>query len=252
MISSQSTLAVDMKRKLADAYAAIRSQAPWSHPKSPEISHHRILPHATYSPWLLDEGFQTVYQYIKSHTLVDIYRCYELWTLGQQLSHVPGNFLEVGVWRGGTGALLASAVKANTEKHVYLADTFQGVVKASGDDTVYVGGEHADTSSTLVSELLKGLGLSNFTLLEGIFPDQTANRFKGTLALLHCDVDVYSSAKDVVEWGIPLLGHGGALVFDDYGFSGCEGVTKLANELRADKRFIFIHNLNGHAIFIKK
>ena len=252
MITSQTALAADMKHKLADAYDAIRSQAPWSHPKSPEISHHRVLPHATYSPWLLDDAFQDVYQRIKSHTLVDIYRCYELWTLGQQLSHVPGNFLEVGVWRGGTGALLAAAAQADRAKHVYLADTFQGVVKAGGDDTVYVGGEHADTSPALVSDLLKGLGLSNFSLLEGIFPEQTAHGFQGTLALLHCDVDVYSSAKGVVEWALPMLSPGAAIVFDDYGFSGCEGVTKLANELRTDKSLLFIHNLNGHAIFIKK
>lgn len=252
MITSQTSLAADMKQKLAEAYAAIRSQAPWSHPKSPEIPHHRVLPHATYSPWLLDEGFQTVFQHIKNHTLVDIYRCYELWTLGQQLSLVPGNYLEVGVWRGGTGALLAATVKDNAAKHVYLADTFQGVVKAGGADTVYTGGEHADTSSALVSDLLKGLGLANFTLLEGIFPEQTASSFQGGLALLHCDVDVYASAKDVVEWGIPLLSSGGCIVFDDYGFSGCEGVTKLVNELRSDKRFLFIHNLNGHAILIKK
>jgi O-methyltransferase len=252
MIATQTNLAADIKQKLADGYAAIRSQAPWCHPKSPEISHHRVLPHATYSPWLLDERFQAVYQHIKNHTLVDIYRCYELWTLGQQVSSVPGNFLEVGVWRGGTGALLASAIKANPDKHVFLADTFSGVVKAGGDDTVYMGGEHADTSPAMVSNLLTGLGLSNFSLLQGIFPDQTAHGYKGQLAMLHCDVDVYSSAKGVVEWGIPLLSQGGVIVFDDYGFSGCEGVTRLVNSLRTDRRFLFIHNLNGHAILIKK
>jgi O-methyltransferase len=89
-------------------------------------------------------------------------------------------------------------------------------------------------------------------LLQGIFPEQTAEKFHGKLALLHCDVDVYSSAKDVVQWGIPLLSQGGAIVFDDYGFSGCEGVTRLVEELRKDPSFLFIHNLNGHAILIKK
>lgn len=70
--------------------------------------------------------------------------------------------------------------------------------------------------------------------------------------MLHLDVDVYSSAKDVVQWGIPLLSQGSAIVFDDYGFSGCEGVTRLVEQLRKDSRFLFIHNLNGHAILIKK
>ena len=42
-------------------------------------------------------------------------------------------------------------------------------------------------------------------------------------------------------------------MFDDYGFSGCEGVTKYVNELRESNRdLFFIHNLNGHAILIKQ
>jgi len=252
MLTTQHSQVAELKQKLADAYATIRSQSPWSHPRSPELPHHRVLPYATYSPWLHDVDFQLVYERIKCHTLVDIYRCYELWSIGLQMNMIPGNFLEVGVWRGGTGALLASSVQGNPSKHVYLADTFTGVVKAGADDTAYVGGEHADTSPKIVSDLLHTLGLSNFSLLQGIFPEQTAERFHGQLALLHCDVDVYSSAKDVVLWGIPLLSHGGAIVFDDYGFSGCEGVTRLVEELRKDPRFLFIHNLNGHAILIKK
>jgi len=140
MNTTETIFFADLKEKLANAYAAIRSQAPWHHPKTPTILHHRVLPHATYSPWLMDSDFQAVYQQIKNHTLVDVYRCYELWTLGQQMKLVPGDFLEVGVWRGGTGALLASCVKPFPEKQVFLADTFAGVVKAGEDDTFYTGG----------------------------------------------------------------------------------------------------------------
>ena len=249
MISTQADLVTDMKQKISEAYSTLRSQPPWSHPKTPDISHHRVLPRATYSPWLLDASFQAVYQCIKGHTLVDIYRCYEIWTLGRQLSQVSGSFLEVGVWRGGTGALLAAAAP---QKHVYLADTFAGVVKAGDDDTKYIGGEHADTPAELVADLLQSIKLSNFSLLKGIFPDQTAPAIEDKLALCHCDVDVYYSAKDVVEWVIPRLIQGGAIVFDDYGFSGCEGVTRFVNEMRNDPRFLFFHNLNGHAIMVRK
>ena len=44
---------------------------------------------------------------------------------------------------------------------------------------------------------------------------------------------------------------GGMIVFDDYGFSGCEGVTKLVDEERNKNDRIVIHNLNGHGIIIK-
>lgn len=40
-------------------------------------------------------------------------------------------------------------------------------------------------------------------------------------------VDVYQSAKDIVEWAMPRLTRGGVVVFDDYGFRNCEGVTTL-------------------------
>jgi len=70
--------------------------------------------------------------------------------------------------------------------------------------------------------------------------------------LCHIDVDTYDSAKDIVEWVWPRLSVGGAVVFDDYGFVRCEGVTKLVNELSSDNDKLFIHNLNGHGLIFKR
>jgi O-methyltransferase len=187
-----------------------------------------------------------LYEHVKEHTLVDIYRGYELWTATKQAPN--GAILEVGVWRGGTGAILAAAGYGKT---VYLADTFCGVVKAGASDTRYRGGEHADASKEAVRGLLRGLGLSNAIILEGIFPDQTGGQVAGSIALLHCDVDVYESTRDIVLWALPRMPHSGILIFDDYGFDGCEGVTRFVNELRAEPGLFFIYNLNGHAIFVK-
>jgi O-methyltransferase len=220
----------------------------WRHASSPNITHRKVLPHATYSPWLDDDEFRRCYEIIRGHTLVDIYRCYELWQLGKQLAGMEGSFLEVGVWRGGTGCLLAQAAE---NRVVYLADTFAGVVKAGENDPVYVGGEHADTSEETVRDLIARLGLRNTRLLRGVFPEDTASEVREKLALVHCDVDVYSSARATVEWALPRLLRGGVIVFDDYGFSGCEGVTKLVNELRERAGLRFVHNLNGHALLIK-
>ena len=232
------------------AYAALRAIDPWTYPES-DILHHRVLPYATLAPWLNDEGFVSVYEKVKAHTLVDIYRCYELWTLAKQLSGIDGAILEVGVWRGGTGAILAEAASPLLKK-VYLADTFKGVVKAGSNDTAYKGGEHSDTSLKHVRELVFSLNLNNVQLLEGIFPEETGHFIDEQIALLHCDVDVYSSAKDVVNWALPRMNIGSILIFDDYGFYGCEGIAKFVNEFRIRRDFTFIHNLNGHAIFIKK
>jgi len=219
-----------------------------SHSSKP---HGPVTPYATYSPWVVDADFQTIFNNIKQHTLVDIYRCYELWTLAGQTREIEGDILEVGVWRGGTGAILAKAVQHIAGKRVFLADTFSGVVKAGNKDNRYQGGEHADTSMAIVEKLLQDLSLSNAQILQGIFPEDSHTRIQGKIAMLHCDVDVYQSSKDIVEWCLPRLSVGAMLVFDDFGFSGCEGVTTYCEELRTSKGFCFLHNLNGHAIFVK-
>jgi O-methyltransferase len=224
----------------------------FKNPHAPEFKYQKIFPRATYSPWYCDVEFGPVYMAIHKHTGVDMYRLYELWSIARQLAKVDGCFLEVGVWRGGTGALLAT-MSANTapSRRIYLADTFQGVVKTGENDTGYCDGVHADTSIDIVRELMTSMGLTNVTLLQGIFPEDTAGQVSGKIALLHCDVDVYQSAKDVVEWTLPRLSVGGVIVFDDYGFYACGGVTRYVNELRAHENLFFTHNLNGHAVFVK-
>src|SRR5579884_4113325 len=144
---------------------------------APDVRHAEIFPAATYSPWLSDPEFDSVYQIIRHNTLVDIYRCYELWQLVGETAKLPeGDFIEIGVWRGGTGALIARQSQlCGMTSSVYLCDTFQGVVKAGSQDADYQGGEHSDTTKSGVIELCKSLGLDRVQILQGIFPDDSAH-----------------------------------------------------------------------------
>lgn len=218
------------------------------------ITHQNIVSYATYSPWYDDLEFLKVYDECKKHTLVDIYRCYELWNYIKKNNHIKGDVLEVGVWRGGSGCIIAKASQLFSDGKIYLADTFSGVVKASSNDTVYKGGEHSDTNIEIVNDLIGGLGLNNVEILKGIFPDEINFKLlelnEVSLKMCHIDVDTYSSAKDIFLNIWPLIVSGGVVIFDDYGFWGCEGITKLVNELKPINS-IFVHNINGHGMFVK-
>src|SRR4051812_843541 len=159
-----------------------------------------VYPAATYSPWNTDREFRKVYSRIRENTLVDVYRCYELWTIAREVVSLPaGVIIEVGVWRGGTGALIAqSAVLGGMSDSVYLCDTFEGVTKASSLDTLYKGGEHRDTSEQIVKSLIAGFpDLRNVKILRGVFPDETAAQItESHVRMCHIDVDVYHSARD--------------------------------------------------------
>lgn len=217
-------------------------------------SHGFVFPEATYSPWLSDTEFVKVYDSIRKDTLIDIYRCYEIWELVEESMKNKGSLIEVGVWRGGSAGLIAKrTAQLDKTRTVYACDTFEGVVKASDKDTFYKGGEHSDTSKHHVENLLYNkLGLKNVKLIEGIFPDVVKDKMNNEVfTFCHIDVDVYQSAKEIVNWIWEKLVIGGIILYDDYGFEGCEGITKFVNEERLLSDRIIIHNLNGHAIIIK-
>lgn len=218
-----------------------------------DLPHSRIIPRATYSPWLADQDFLRARATIGDRTGIGPYRLYELWSLVREARKVPGDLLEVGTWRGGSGALIAQAARtAGFEAETFLCDTFTGVVKAGAEDTFYHGGEHEDTSRAKVEGLLAEMGLDRVTILEGIFPEETGAKIEDkTFRFCHIDVDTYQSAKDVMDWVWPRLSVGGMIVHDDMGFYFCSGITRLVEEERANEDRLVVHNLNGHGIIIK-
>jgi O-methyltransferase len=218
-------------------------------------SHELIIPmNSTYSPWYDDEGFRSTYAAVQRNSFVDQYKCYDLWEQLGQLRHLEGDILEVGVWRGGTGVLLATRAKQlSMNATTYLADTFAGVAKAGDADPVYRGGEHADTSPETVASLAATLRV-DVRILPGVFPDDTGPAIESCrFRFVHIDVDVYESARQVFEWAWPRLVVGGAVVWDDYGSFSCEGVVRLGRELfdLGSPKLRLIHNLNGHLQAVK-
>jgi O-methyltransferase len=218
-------------------------------------AHGMVYPVSTYSPWLTDDAFQQAYDAVRRNTLVDEWRCYELWSLVGELRDVPGAILEVGVWRGGTGALMAArAADLGIPDPVFLCDTWTGIVKSGEVDTYYRDGKHDDSTKGTVEQLLARLQVQDRArLLQGIFPDETGHEAEGhAFRLVHIDVDVYRSAADVFEWAWPRLSPNGVVVFDDYGGPATLGVARFVDEQRGRPDGLVLHNLNGHALIVKR
>lgn len=213
--------------------------------------HSLISTWATYSPWLLDTEFIENYALAFSRTLIDQYRAFELWQIALQQRNVPGDYLEVGVWKGGSALLLGKSI-GNANKVLYLADTFAGVVNSGVHDSTYINGEHADADVEDVKVFLGANLVIPFKVLVGNFPTATGHLVSEKLALVHIDVDVYESGKQILEWCTPRMSPDGVIIFDDYGFLSTNGITKLVDEITNRGEFLVIYNLNGHAILVKK
>lgn len=235
-------------------FDAFQSFGPAGANGAEHLPHSIVQPLATYAPWRADVEFQAAYERIRANTLVDLYRCWDLWQLiGESGKLASGDIVEVGVWRGGTGCLMGQRAKlAGINATIYLCDTFKGIVKATAADRHYEGGEHADTSESIVQSLISQCGLDGVKILRGVFPDETGQQIaNGSFRFCHIDVDVYESGRDILRWVWPRLISGGMVVFDDYGFLSTGGITRLVNEEGPQPDRLMMHNLNGHAVFVK-
>ena len=236
-----------LNNKLQISRLALRSN-------SEDVPHRIIATNAVYAPWENDESFNQLLYKIKGNTLVDIYCLYELWSLAGQLANIPGDVIEVGTWKGGSGCLIASRfAKENIDVTSYLCDTFDGVVKAGEKDTFYKNGEHANSCVEEVEALAETLNVRNsIKILKGIFPDQTGAELEDKkFRLCHIDVDTYQGTKEVTEWVWERLSIGGVIVYDDCGSTNCPGVSRFINEQINNTDRFTIYNLNGHAVTIK-
>lgn len=222
--------------------------------KKDEGEYEAIFPDGTYAPWKNDKSFQALFKHIKDNTLLDLYRLWQLYYQLQQVKDIEGAIVEIGSWRGGSGFLLAAA---GHNKTVYLCDTFTGVVKANDTyDPRYRGGEHSDTSLETVEALFHSAGtdfnLSEYHILQGIFPDDTGGKLAAEkIALVHIDVDVYQSAKDSLSFLWPKMPSGALVVFDDYGFQACAGVRHFVTEVETWPDARVVPLLSGQAIVVK-
>ncbi|MDR1362628.1 MAG: TylF/MycF family methyltransferase [Spirochaetaceae bacterium] len=207
-----------------------------------------------FSPQKSDIAFRDLYSKIQEYTLLGEIKSYALWQIVKEASKLnEGAFIEVGVWRGGSGALIAKQAEINgITDNIYLCDTFTGVVKSGKNDTFYENGEHSDTSKEIVEQLLKEYDIHNVKLAVGIFPDETSEFITDKkFRFAHIDVDVYESTKNIFDWIWQKMVVGGIILIDDYGFYRCNGITKFVNDERGKKDRIVFNNSDGQAVFIK-
>ncbi len=218
--------------------------------------HGLVIPNATYSPWKTDGLFKKVFSMASNATLHDECQIYGLWKLVEQSAKLKdGNLIEIGVWRGGSGAVIAQQAKnCGIKEKVYLCDNFKGNVKVGvNDDPFYKGGDHADTSRQMVEELVfNQLKLDNVEILEGIFPEETGHQVEGLkFRFCHSDFGVYQASKDVLDWVWDKIIPGGMVVFSDFGHYACDGTVKLIEEEMNKKDRLVVCNLDGSAILVK-
>jgi O-methyltransferase len=138
---------------------------------------------------------------------------------------VPGDLIETGVWRGGATILMRGILRAHrdTNRVVWVADSFQGLPKPSGKYEADLGDPHWRFSELAVSADKVRRNFERYGLLdeqvqflEGFFQDTLASAPIERLAILRLDGDMYESTIVALRALYPKVVPGGYVIVDDY------------------------------------
>ena len=130
-----------------------------------------------------------------------------------------GCFVEVGVYQGGSAAVLYRVAECQG-REIFLYDTFTGIPYKDPIDSHNIG-DFSDSDPAKISETLP-----NARVIQGIFPHSAIKM--PAVAFVHLDVDQYRSYKESVEYLEPMMVPGGIMWFDDYGCT--PGATEYLNQ----------------------
>jgi hypothetical protein len=162
-------------------------------------------------------------------------------------SGIRGDFVECGVWRGGSMFVAARALLQRktsdqhfAERKLWLYDTFEGMSEPTAADVDLQGqtaehllrvhspeDRHGVWCLSRMEEVQRTMAMSTFPneqirFVQGKVEETLPQTRPESIALLRLDTDWYESTRCELEFLFPLLAPGGVLIVDDYGhWQGC-------------------------------
>ena len=182
------------------------------------------------------------------------------------INDVEGDFVECGVYKGGSSMMMASLIKKiSSSKKLWMYDTFQGMTppdendvdlkgvsakeflkkkeKIENDDDIW-----AYSSLEYVKKNIKKTGINDNQCEYVIGPVEHTLKIEkpNKIALLRLDTDFYSSTKFELDYLYSLLSKNGIIIIDDYGhWKGCK---KAVDEFFKSKKNFFFSKIDYSGI----
>jgi hypothetical protein len=199
----------------------------------------------------LEPEFLELHELCRDRTMTSLERMHALWAATRHIaeSALAGDFVECGVWRGGSVMLMALTLlrHGDASRDLWLYDTFTGMTAPSRDDVQAMSGRAAAdilrerrrtaddpfwgiAGRAAVEENLRRTGypFARFRFVEGDVTATLPASAPDRIALLRLDTDWYASTRHELEHLYPRLVSGGVLIVDDYGY--WRGARKATDE----------------------
>ena len=186
----------------------------------------------------MSREFLDLYDDCKEFTATSIERMFALYEATRYVvdNDVPGDFVECGVYRGGSVMMMARTLRSlgATDRTLWLYDTFAGMTEPDARDVTAEGVDGHAEWSTLQRDgynawVYSPLGEVQRNLRSTGYPEQRLRFVQGKveetlpaqaptqIALLRLDTDWFASTYHELVHLYPRLVDHGVLIVDDYG-----------------------------------
>ena len=136
---------------------------------------------------------------------------------------IEGDFIETGVWRGGSCIFMRELLRVNKiiDRKVFVADSFEGMPKPKDK---FDGPDHSmfDSAKVSLEEVKSNFKSFNFdedkqvVFIKGWFSESLPKANINKLSLLRLDGDMYTSTMDSLNNLYKKVSKGGFVIVDDY------------------------------------
>ena len=213
------------------------------------------------SSFMQDERFIKCYEEVKNTDTRGYLGDYDirwrihviLWAAKIALKN-NGDFVDCG---GGFGYFMSSIYSyfnfENIDKRYYMLDSFQGLdVISSSEKEVHnhnvafskIGSWYDDVVNNHSSK-------KNLKIIKGYIPGTLSEVDTDKISFLSIDLNCVQPEVDCLNTLWDKVVKGGVIVFDDYGFPGCEEQRQAHNKFASSKDCIIMSSPTGQGILIK-
>lgn len=220
----------------------------------------------------ISEAFSRLCQELEPYTMTRKIRMYALYQAVHHVvrNRIPGDFVECGVWRGGSSMLAAKTFLqlGDTGRKLFLYDTYRGMSEPTDLDVSRVGedarilwknsrkGGISTWCYCPIEEVRENLYSTsypkeNIVFAEGKVEDTIPGNIPGQICILRLDTDLYESTYHELVHLYPRLSNSGILILDDYHY--WQGARKAVDRYFEEQgQPVFLHRIDSAARLIVK
>jgi O-methyltransferase len=211
-----------------------------------------------YSPFAEDPEFTRLYDEMVAEWYSDTERelRWRMWLLTRfalHARHLPGNFAEFGVYRGGCSRMVLATAGLDPARRLYLFDTYAGIPSdrlTATEREEGLAGKLADTSADYVAHLLSRWEPIPVICAGDVF-ETIPSTDTGELAFIHLDLNAAAPTRHVLEHVFDRVVPGGMVVLDDYGWSEYRDQRREIEDFLRGRPDTLVALPTGQAVLIK-